>query len=343
MLKLTAEPRQGETIKDKRILITGGGGFIGASLAQRLAEGNDVTLLDLDFDRNAFALSGLKGSPHVKLAQVDILDMERLREAAQDAQVVVHTAAVLGVQEVLHHASQTLDVNYIGTSNLLKVLSKSVRCERMVLLSTSEVFGANALNIAEDGDALLPALQTPRWCYAISKLAAEHLALAYFREKGLPVVVVRPFNIFGPGRIGDHVVLRFILRALRGQALEVYGDGSQIRAWCYIDDFCDALLRCLEIEGAIGRAFNIGNPHNALTICELAKKTVALCGSSSGIVFQRRDFADIEARVPDISLAREALGFVPRVELEEGLSRTIAWVRDMLMPSAHLGLDRWPG
>jgi len=314
-------------IRNKRILITGGAGFIGTALAERLVKENEIVLLDSNFEHNSFALSNLKNNSNVKIARVDILDIEELSKAIQDVQIVVHTAAVLGVQRVIHNALHTLDVNYIGTSNLLKAASRNSCCERVVSFSTSEVFGSNAFRVAEDGNSVLNSVQDVRWCYSISKLAAEHLVFAYFREKGLPVVVVRPFNVFGPGRIGEHVVLQFILSALRNEDLIVYGDGAQIRAWCYIDDFCYAVLRCMEVEGAVGEAFNIGNPRNTLTIYELARKIVSFCGSKSKIIFRGADFADIDIRVPNISKAGNILGYAPKVELEEGLSKTIEWVR----------------
>jgi nucleoside-diphosphate-sugar epimerase len=314
-------------ITNKKVLITGGGGFIGTSLAERLVEDNDVILLDLNFDHNAFAFSHLKKKKNITIIKADILDSQAFAKVAQDAQIVVHTAAMVGVQEVIHNALYTLDVNYIGTSNLLKTVSRSSRCERLIFFSTSEVFGSNAFRIAEDGNSVLSSVQDIRWCYCISKLAAEHLALSYFRQKGLPVVVLRPFNVFGPKRQGDHVVLRFILRALKNEKLEVYGDGTQIRAWCYIDDLCDALLACMVNERAVGQAFNIGNPRNTLTVYDLAKRIISLCGSKSNILFKALDFADIDIRVPNTSKARDILGFVPKIEIEEGLSRTIEWVK----------------
>ena len=314
-------------ITNKKILITGGGGFIGTALAEKLAKQNEVVLLDRNFDRNSFAFSKLKSNKDVRLVEADILDTQEVASVTQGAQVVVHTAAVLGVQEVLHNTSYTLDVNYTGTSNLLKAVSSNSGCERVIYLSTSEIFGDTAFRATENGQAVLSSIQDARWCYCISKLAAEQLAFGYFREKGLPVVVVRPFNIFGPGRIGDHVMLRFILNALRNKNLKVYGDGTQIRAWCYIDDLCNALLQCIEVEEAVGQAFNIGNSRNTLTIYDLAKKVVSLCGSKSQIVFKALDFMDIDIRVPNISKARDVLGFTPEIELEEGLSRTIEWLK----------------
>ena len=313
-------------ITNKKIVITGGGGFIGTTLAERLVKDNQIVILDTNLERNSFAFSELKDNKNIVTAKVDILDMEQMSRFTQDAQIVVHMAAVLGVQEVIHRTSYTLDVNYMGTSNLLKALLNNPHCERIVVFSTSEIFGANAFHVAENSDSLLSSAQDVRWCYCLSKLAAEHLTFSYFREKGLPAVVVRPFNVFGPKRVGDHVVLRFILKALRNEDLEVYGDGTQIRAWCYIDDFCDALLQCLEVKQVNGQAFNIGNPRNTFTIYSLAKIIVSLCNSKSKIVFKALDFKDIDLRVPDTSKARDLLGFAPKIELEEGLSRTIGWV-----------------
>lgn len=309
------------------ILITGGAGFIGVAVARRLANDNHITLLDTNFDHNAFAFSDLKDNRNISLVKADILDAPKVAQLAKDAQIVVHMAAMVGVQEVLSNALYTLDVNYIGTSNLLKAVSRASRCERVVVFSTSEIFGSGAFGIAENGNTVLSSVQDVRWCYCISKLAAEHLALSYYRQENLPVVVVRPFNIFGPGRVGDHVVLRFMLKALKNEDLEVYGDGTQIRAWCYIDDFCDALLKCMQVKEAVGQSFNIGNPRNTVTIYELARKIVSLCGSKSKIVFKALDFTDIDLRVPNTAKARDMLGFIPKVELEEGLSRTIEWVK----------------
>lgn len=312
-----------------KFLITGGAGFIGVALAEKLVKNrsNKVFLLDRNFEQNTLAFSDLQNDKNVTLVEVDVLDLPELTKVTRDADVIVHMAAKVGVQEVLQDSLNTLDVNYIGTSNLLKAAAQNHGCKRIVCFSTSEIFGPKAFRIAEDGDTVLSSTQDIRWSYCISKLASEHLAFSYFRQKGLPVVVVRPFNIFGPKRVGDHVVLRFILKALRNENLEVYGDGTQIRAWCYIDDFCNAVLRTIEVDGAVGQAFNIGNPRNTITVYDLAKKVLVLCGSRSKIVFKAIDFADVDIRVPNASKAKDILGFVPEVELEEGLSKTIEWVR----------------
>jgi len=312
-----------------RILITGGAGFIGTALAEKLVkDNNEVILLDMDFEHNALAFSDLRHNQNVSLVKADILDLQEVGKVAQNAEMVLHLAAMVGVQEVIHNALYTLDVNYIGTSNLLKAVSQGSHCQRLIYFSTSEIFGDNALGMSEDANSVLSSVQNVRWCYCISKLAAEHLALSYSSQKNLPVVIVRPFNTFGPKRVGDHVVLRFILKALSGEDLEIYGSGTQIRSWCYIDDFCDAILQCMKSERAIGQTFNLGNPHNTLTIYDLAKRVIFLCGSKSRISFKRLDFKDIDIRVPDIAKARGILGFDPKVELEEGLLNTIEWAKE---------------
>ncbi len=329
-------------IKGKNILLTGGGGFIGVALAERLSKHNRVVLFDNDFENNAFFFSQLKSNGHIQRIQGDILDTEKIARVTEESQIVVHMAAKVGVQEVINDSLDTLEVNYRGTSNVLKsIADNSQNCERVIVFSTSEVFGVRAFNITESGDSILSSVQDIRWCYCISKLAAEQLAFSYFRQKGLPVVVIRPFNIFGPNRVGDHVVLRFILKALRNDDLEVYGDGTQIRAWCYIDDFCDGVIRAIEAPGAVGQAFNIGNHHNTITIQGLAEKIINLCQSKSKVTFKSLDFADIDIRVPNTSKAKNILGFVPEVELEEGLTRTIKWVKENMDEIiSHNGVKR---
>jgi UDP-glucose 4-epimerase len=314
-------------IKNKRVMITGGGGFIGTSLTKRLIDDNEVILLDRDFSDNAYAYSNLKDNEKIKKQKIDILDLDALSEATKDVDIVVHMAAMVGVQEVISNAMDTLEVNYSGTSNILKAVSTSPNCKRLVYFSTSEIFGPNAFRVAENADSALASVQDVRWCYCISKLAAEHLVFSYSRQKGLPVVVIRPFNVFGAGRVGDHVVVRFILKALNNEDLEVYGDGTQIRAWCYIDDFCDALVKSLEVEGAIGQTFNIGNPLNTVTVYALAEDIVRLCNSKSEIIFKAPGFADVDLRIPNINKAKEILGFNPQVKLEDGLNQTIEWVK----------------
>lgn len=309
-------------IKGKRILITGGGGFIGTALAQCLAPYNKVTRLDLSFDPH----SRCTGDDTI-LVRTNVLDRESLIDAVLSSQIIIHAAARVGVKEVHDDVVATLETNYTGTANVLNIALGNPRCERIVYLSTSEIFGINAYNIRENGTAVFSNSMDIRWCYGVGKLAAEHLAMGYHRQSGLPVTVVRPFNVFGEGRTGNHAILRFITCALCGRDIIVYGEGEQVRAWCHIDDFCDAVLRILDTDDAIGKIFNIGNPSNAVSILSLAETVKALCSSHSKIVFQPPPFTDINIRIPDIALAKKVLGFTPKIGLREGLQRTIEWVR----------------
>jgi UDP-glucose 4-epimerase len=236
---------------------------------------------------------------------------------------------MLGVHNIHQDIVKTLETNYTGTKNVLQsALTDTTQLERVILFSTSEIFGVGADKVSEHGTPVFPDATDPRWCYAIGKLAAEHLALGYYKQYGLPITIVRPFNVFGEGRTGSHALLNFIQSALKGEDLVIYGDGSQVRAWCHIDDFCDAVLAMLDTDKAIGKAFNIGNPANAISVLALAETVKQICGSKSRIVFKPSPFTDIPVRIPDIGEAKSVLGFEPKVGLEEGLKRTIAWVKE---------------
>lgn len=312
----------------KRVLITGGAGFIGSALAQRLVERNQVVLFDRSFDRQSAPLSSAWGHENLETITADILDPAAVAAAVDGADVVVHLAAIVGVKNVLARGRETIEVNFVGTSNLLRAVEKRRDLHRFVYFSTSEVFGMNSFRAGEDTPASIGSVDEARWTYSIAKLAGEHLVHTYHRELDLPTVIVRPFNVFGPLRLGDHALLRFILAALRGDDLEVHGDGTQIRSWCYIDDFVDALLRVIVLPQASGEAFNIGNPRNTLTIYELAKRVIDLLGSTSRVRFAAIDFSDIDVRVPRLRKAEELLGFRPRVEIDEAIRRTARWYRE---------------
>jgi nucleoside-diphosphate-sugar epimerase len=240
---------------------------------------------------------------------------------------VIHLASIAGVDTVMKHPVTTMRTALLGTSNVLEAALAAGGMERVIDFSTSEVFGRHAFNVTEGDVTSLGAVGEARWTYAVSKLATEHLTFNYHKEHGLPTCSVRPFNIYGPRQVGEGAVHHFILRALRGETLGVHNDGGQIRAWCYVDDIVAGTLLALEHPRAVGHAFNIGNPRSTVTIYNLAREVVRLAGSSSRIEFVRWDFPDVELRIPNIDKARELLGFEPRVDLEEGLLRTIAWYR----------------
>ena len=315
-------------LEGKRIFVTGGAGFIGTTLARRLVDRNDVVALD-NLHRDALSSTDLTDHPNFILHQGDVLDAAAVRELARGATHIVHCAAIAGVDTVLESPVRTMRVNMIGTYNVLEAAAATLdTLERLVDFSTSEVFGTHAYNVAEGHVSTIGSVGETRWTYAVSKLAGEHMSHAYREEHGIPVVTVRPFNVFGPGQIGGGAIRAFIEAALAGRDLTIHGDGSQIRAWCYVDDMVDTLLLCLERDEAIGQTFNVGNARSAVTIFDLAQRVKRLTGAPGEIVFQPLHYADVELRIPNVEKAREVLGFEAKVDLDEGLARTIAWYRE---------------
>jgi UDP-glucose 4-epimerase len=220
-------------------------------------------------------------------------------------------------------------VNLIGTYNALEAaLATKDTVERVIEFSTSEVFGTYAIKVDEQTMTSQGSVGEARWTYAVSKLAGEHMAHAYHDELGLPTVSVRPFNVYGPGQVGGGAIRAFIETALAGKPLVIHGDGSQIRAWCYVDDMVEALLLALEHPNAVGESFNVGNARSAVTIYDLALRIKRLTGLEHDLVFQRLHYSDVELRIPNVDKARDLLGFEATVELDEGLERTIAWYRE---------------
>jgi nucleoside-diphosphate-sugar epimerase len=265
--------------------------------------------------------------PNVKVIRGDVTDPDTAHTAAEGCEIIVHLAAIAGVDTVLRMPVDTMKVAILGTYNMLEAARQQPNLERFVDFSTSEVFGSYAYNVREADLTSLGAVGEARWTYAVSKLATEHLAHNYHKQFGIPAVSVRPFNIYGPGQIGEGAIHRFIVQALRGEDITIHNDGSQIRAWCYVDDMAAGLLACLERDEAVGQAFNIGNPRSVVTIYNLAMQIVRLSGSSSKISFVPWDQTDVALRIPNIEKARRLLGYVPQVDLEEGLQRTIQWYR----------------
>lgn len=312
------------SVKGKRIVLTGGAGFIGTALTARLVDVNQVIIYD-SLRRNSISSTELVMHPNVTFVRGDVRDPDALKNALRDCNIVIHLAAIAGVDTVLKDPVTTLTVNTIGTYYVLEAVRDNPSLERIVVFSSSEVFGANAFNVSEDGRTEQGRVGDARWTYAVSKLAAEHLAFAYHDRDGLPVVIVRPFNVYGPGQVGEGAIHNFVVRALRDEDLVVTGDGSQIRAWCYVDDLVDAVVLCLENPVAVGEVFNIGNPRSVTTIYDLAKRVIALSGARSHIVLQPIDYSDVLIRTPSIHKAQTLLGYQPQVELDEGIVRTLEW------------------
>jgi UDP-glucose 4-epimerase len=317
-------------LRGKRIVITGGAGFIGTTLARRLVDDNAIVALD-NLHRDTLGGTSLVEHPNFDFVQGDVLDADFLAEVVRGATHLVHAAAIAGVDTVLESPVRTMRVNLIGTYNALEAaLAAKGTVERVIEFSTSEVFGTYAYKVDEEHVTTQGSVGEARWTYAVSKLAGEHMAHAYYDELGLPTVSVRPFNVYGPGQVGGGAIRAFIETALAGRDLVIHGDGSQIRAWCYVDDMVDALLLALEHPRAVGESFNVGNARSAVTIYDLAQRIKRLSGCPGEIVFRPLHYTDVELRIPNVDKARDLLGFEAKVDLDEGIARTIAWYREKL-------------
>lgn len=321
---------RGEIVRDKNLFITGGAGFIGTSLAKRLIDDNHIIVYD-NLSRNALRDSGLRNHPNLDVIQGDVLDHKHLEASIPtDVDIIIHMAAIAGIDTVIKNTVKTMEVNMVGTYFILRTLQRlriAGTVERFLMFSTSEVFGISAFRVNEATSTLLQPVGEARWTYAVGKLAAEHLAHSYHKEFGLRAVYLRPFNIYGPGQVGEGAVHHFVVRAIKNEPLEIHGEGDQIRSWCYIDDTVEAILLCLKEEKAVGQVFNIGNPKGTVTILSLAEKIRHLADSKSKVVHIPKKYVDVELRIPSIDKARELLGFEPKIDLDEGLRRTIEWYR----------------
>ena len=303
--------------------MTGGAGFIGSTLIGRLVEHNRLVVFD-NLRRDALSKLAYASHPNLKLVVGDVTDAPALQAAmaATDPHIVVHMAAIAGIDTVIKSPTTTMRVNLMGTLNALESAHKMRRLERFVDFSTSEVFGSNAFRAEESGLASIGAVGEARWIYAVSKLTGEHMAHAYHREFGLPTVTLRPFNVYGPGQVGEGAIHRFVVNALQDRELQIHGDGTQIRAWCYIDDMVDGVLLAMEHPKAVGESLNIGNARAVVTIYGLANAIVRVLESKSRIRFVPKGYVDIDLRVPNTDKARDLIGFEAAVDLEEGLLRT---------------------
>lgn len=315
-------------IEGRRIFLTGGLGFIGSHLAESLVADNELVIFD-NRHRDSLVGDELLNNANVTVIEGDVLDQGQLTSAMAGCDIVVHCAAIAGIETVVKRPMVTIKVNLLGTLHALEAaIANDVK--KFVDFSTSEVYGPHVYRATEDSPTTQGPVGRIRWSYAVSKLAAEHLTHAYSDEYGLEAVSVRPFNIYGPRQSGESAVQRFVSQALRNEPLTVTGDGTQIRAWCYISDFIDGMQLLLMNKSAGMEVFNIGDPRGTITILALAERIVSLTGSSSRIEFREQTGPDVEVRVPSVAKAERVLGYAPKVGLDEGLSRTIAYFRSNL-------------
>jgi UDP-glucose 4-epimerase len=317
-----------------KALITGGAGFIGSHLAEALiAQGHDVTVVDDLSTGQVKNLAAVAGSPRLRTHWGSILDDERLPEFIDEADIVYHLAAAVGVRLILERPVETIETNILGTDRVLRSAAKGLK--RVLIASTSEVYGKNEnAPFKEDDDCVLGPTVKSRWSYACSKAIDEFLGLAYVRSAGLPAVIVRYFNTIGPRQVGRYgmVVPRFVRQALKGEPITVYGDGEQSRSFTDVADTVRATIAVSMSADAIGDVFNIGNGQE-ITVNELAARVKALAGSASPIVHvpyeqaYEQGFEDTRRRVPDISKLRATIGFAPEFDLDASLRKVIAYYR----------------
>jgi UDP-glucose 4-epimerase len=319
-----------------RVLITGGSGFVGSHLSEALLErGDEVFILDNLSTGSIDNVMHLKGHPRFHYTIDTVTNEPVLAELIDRCDIVVHLAAAVGVKLIVEQLVHTIETNVHGTEVVLKIANKK---KKLVLIaSTSEVYGKSVdVPFREDADLVLGATSKHRWAYACSKMIDEFLALAYWKERKLPVIVVRLFNTVGPRQTGQYgmVIPNFVRQALAGQPITVFGDGTQSRSFTYVGDVVRAMVALINEPRAIGQVFNIGNGHE-ISIGDLAAKIKAMTGSRSEIVTIPYDqayeagFEDMPRRVPDISRIRALVGYEPTVQLDETLQRVIEHFRQL--------------
>jgi UDP-glucose 4-epimerase len=317
-----------------RVLITGGAGFVGSHLAEALLDrGDDVFVLDNLSTGSIDNISHLKPHPRFHYTIDTITNEPLLAEMIDRCDTVVHLAAAVGVKLIVEAPVHTIETNVHGTEVVLKHANKK---KKLVLIaSTSEVYGKSTeVPFREEADLVLGPTAKHRWAYACSKLIDEFLALAYWKERKLPVVIVRLFNTVGPRQTGQYgmVLPSFVRQALAGQPITVFGDGTQSRSFTYVGDVVRGMVALINEPAAVGQVFNIGNGRE-ITINALAERVKALSGSSSPIVRIPYDqayeagFEDMPRRVPDISRISALTGYAPTVELDEIVTRVIEYFR----------------
>jgi len=313
-----------------RVLITGGAGFIGSHLADAyLKRGDEVCVIDDLSTGKIENIEHLKGHPQFKYTIDSVHNHPMTAELVDQCDVVFHLAAAVGVKLIVESPVRTIETNVRGTEVVLSIANKKKK--KVLVASTSEVYGLSTdVPFREDGNLVMGATTKGRWSYACSKAIDEFLALAYWREKKLPTIVVRLFNTVGPRQTGQYgmVIPTFVKQALAGRAITVYGDGKQSRCFGYVGDVVGALINLMDHKDSVGNVFNIGSTEE-ISILQLAQRVKELTQSDSEIVFVPYDeayeegFEDMPRRIPDISKVRDLVGFQPQMSLDGILQSVI--------------------
>jgi nucleoside-diphosphate-sugar epimerase len=315
-------------------LITGGAGFIGSHLTEAiLAQGHRVLVIDDLSSGSIENLALVRQHKNFEFVPESVTEKRVLAELVDRADMIFHLAATVGVFNIIESPVTTIMNNIGGTECVLKLAAKKKK--KVLVASTSEVYGkSTAIPFHEDADLISGPTSKSRWSYAASKAVDEFLALAFWKEYGVPTVVARLFNCIGPRQVGRYgmVVPRFIGQALDGRNLTVYGSGQQSRCFTYVSDVVQWLLMLIENEAAVGQVVNLGNP-DELSILDLARKVIAVAGAQVDIDFIPYDqayeegFEDMQRRVPDISKITALTGYAPKVSIEDSLRLTCEWFR----------------
>lgn len=324
-----------------RVLITGGAGFIGSHLAEALVtRGTRVTVVDDESTGDADNLAAIRRQPNFEFVKGSVADRSLVVRLVAEADEVYHLAAAVGVQLIASNPIRTIETNVYPTELLLAELRRQQEAGRTVklfLASTSEVYGKNPKpRWTEEDDLVFGPTTRARWSYGVSKAIDEFLALAYWRQYSLPVVVGRFFNVVGPRQTGSYgmVLPRFVDAALAGRPPLVHDDGQQVRCFGHVADVVRAVLDLMAMPAATGRVFNIGSDQ-PVSILELARRVIAIVNPTLPVEFQSYaeayspDFEDVRSRVPDLSRLRETIDYRPRFSLDDVIREVVAWKRAM--------------
>jgi UDP-glucose 4-epimerase len=322
----------------EKILVTGGAGFIGSHLCELLLQkGHTVVAIDNLSTGRLDNIQHLLQSPGFQFVRETITNTQVLDRLTSEADILIHLAAVVGVKLIVDDPVNTIATNIMGTEAVLTTANR-YRC-KVMLASSSEVYGKGfKVPFNEEDDCVMGPTSHSRWSYATTKAIDEFLALAYYHQFGLPIVVMRFFNTVGPRQTGRYgmVLPRFVRQALAGEPITIYGDGEQSRCFAYVADIIDATVKLAQHPGAVGQVFNIGSTEE-VTIHELAERVIAATRSQSKIVYVPYEeayapgFEDMRRRVPDLEKIHQLIGYEPHYSLDETLQRVIVYERDQVI------------
>jgi UDP-glucose 4-epimerase len=318
-----------------RTLITGGAGFIGSHLAERLVElGHDVYAIDNLWTGKLSNVAKIQNNKRFHLVVDTILNESVMNELAFKVDHIYHLAAAVGVRNIMDHPVETLDINVKGTETVLRLANRFKK--KVLIASTSEIYGKHVdHSLSEEDNRVMGSVKKRRWAYACSKTLDEFLALAYYDEKKLPVVVARLFNTVGPRQTGQYgmVLPNFVQSALLGKPITVFGDGTQTRSFCHVRDVVEALIKLMDERRAEGDVFNVGNDHE-ISIKDLAQRVKEMTKSPSEIEFIPYEkaygpgFEDMQRRCPNVEKLKDLIGFKPNHDLDAIIQSVIDYFKE---------------